>query len=160
VKHEFCEYVLSDSSPKMLETAKRKITDPRVKMVLQQGEVLPYPDGTFDRIIASHVLEHIYKPHLAIREWCRVLRKGGVLTLILPCDPGLAWRLGKSLGPRRRVEKMGLPYDYLSALEHVNPIGNLVAIIHYHFDDFREYWWPFVVPSIDINLIYCVNIFI
>jgi ubiquinone/menaquinone biosynthesis C-methylase UbiE len=35
------------------------------------GERLSYADNSFDRLIAIHVLEHIYQPHLALKEWVR-----------------------------------------------------------------------------------------
>ena len=52
----------------------------------------------------------------------------------------------------------GLEYDYVMAREHVNPITNLVTLIHYYFEDYRETWWPARIPFSDINLIYAVNI--
>jgi len=34
--------------------------------------VLPFPDNHFDRLIASHVLEHIYHPENALKKWNRI----------------------------------------------------------------------------------------
>jgi SAM-dependent methyltransferase len=45
---------------------------------------LPYPDGTFDRIIAAEVLEHIHDDMGAIRELVRVLRPGGTIAATVP----------------------------------------------------------------------------
>lgn len=39
---------------------------------------------SYDFILASHVLEHIANPFKAISEWLRVLKKEGILLLILP----------------------------------------------------------------------------
>ena len=47
---------------------------------------LPFPDATFDRIIASEVLEHIWADELAISELVRILRPGGRLAVTVP-DP-------------------------------------------------------------------------
>ncbi len=52
------------------------------------GEVypLPYPDGSVEEIVASHVLEHFC--HRAVRqvltEWVRVLKPGGKIRLAVP----------------------------------------------------------------------------
>jgi ubiquinone/menaquinone biosynthesis C-methylase UbiE len=45
---------------------------------------LPFPDGTFDRIIAAEVLEHIDDDFGAIRELVRVLRPGGTIAATVP----------------------------------------------------------------------------
>lgn len=39
---------------------------------------------TFDFVLASHVLEHVANPILALSEWKRLLKDGGTLVLILP----------------------------------------------------------------------------
>jgi len=44
--------------------------------------------GTYHFVIASHVLEHIANPLKAISEWLRVLKRGGVLLLIVPHRDG------------------------------------------------------------------------
>jgi SAM-dependent methyltransferase len=45
---------------------------------------LPFPDATFDRIIASEVMEHIDDDAGAMRELARVLKPGGVLAVTVP----------------------------------------------------------------------------
>ncbi len=45
---------------------------------------LPFPDNTFDRIIASEVLEHVPDDHGALAELSRVLKPGGVLAATVP----------------------------------------------------------------------------
>jgi SAM-dependent methyltransferase len=45
---------------------------------------LPFPDASFDRIIAAEVLEHIPDDVAAIRELARVLRPGGSMTVTVP----------------------------------------------------------------------------
>jgi SAM-dependent methyltransferase len=45
---------------------------------------LPFPDDTFDRVIASEVLEHVGDDQRALRELFRVLQPGGVLAATVP----------------------------------------------------------------------------
>lgn len=50
--------------------------------VLAQGDSLPFPDKSYDFVLASHVIEHIPNPLAALREWARVARR--YLFLIIP----------------------------------------------------------------------------
>jgi len=45
---------------------------------------LPFADGSFDRVIASEVLEHIRDDETALAEFARVLRPGGLAALSVP----------------------------------------------------------------------------
>ena len=45
---------------------------------------LPFPDATFDCIITSEVLEHVWADTTAIRELVRVLRPGGRMAVTVP----------------------------------------------------------------------------
>src|SRR6476469_9211547 len=45
---------------------------------------LPFPDATFDRVIASEVLEHLWDDTRAISELVRVLRPGGRMAVTVP----------------------------------------------------------------------------
>lgn len=56
---------------------------------------LPFPDATFDRVIASEVLEHISDDVAALDELVRVLRPGGTIAVTVPAwlPEVLCWRL-------------------------------------------------------------------
>lgn len=45
---------------------------------------LPFPDATFDRVIASEVLEHVRQDQQAMAEIARVLRPGGMAAVTVP----------------------------------------------------------------------------
>jgi SAM-dependent methyltransferase len=45
---------------------------------------LPFADGTFDRVIASEVMEHLPDDRAAAAELARVLRPGGTLAVTVP----------------------------------------------------------------------------
>ncbi len=161
IRHRYNQYYMSDLNESMIKLCRSKYSHMNnIHFHIEEAQNLSFGDNAFDRVIASHVLEHIYKPHEALKEWKRVLKPGGVLSLVLPCDPGLLWRIGRNFGPRRNAKKRGLDYDYVMALEHVNGINNLIPIIRHMFKQRHEIWWPLPVPSIDMNLIYCANIII
>ena len=91
------------------------------------------------------------------------LKKGGVLSISLPTDPGLLWRLGRlfirnfTLKKTYKISKE--EYEYVNATEHVNSIYNLISLIRYNFkDQIEEYCIPFRIMLPDINLFYNVHI--
>lgn len=53
--------------------------------IISDSESFPGVDsGTFDFVIANHVLEHLTNPIRALSEWHRLLRPNGLLMLALP----------------------------------------------------------------------------
>jgi ubiquinone/menaquinone biosynthesis C-methylase UbiE len=160
VRHGFERYVLTDVDEKSLKVARRKLVgrhEGKLSFELQADGRLTYADNSFDRLVATHVLEHIYQPHLALKEWRRVLKNGAVMSILIPTDPGLAWRLGRHLGPRRKATQQGIAYDYVMAREHVNSCNNLIALLRHYFPGMREAWWPLPVPSMDLNLFFAAH---
>jgi phosphatidylethanolamine/phosphatidyl-N-methylethanolamine N-methyltransferase len=161
LRHSFDKYVLSDLDAKTLEVAKNKLHDKfgdKLVYEPQNGETLSYADSSFDRVIATHVLEHIYQPHLALKEWRRVVKNEGVISILIPTDPGIAWRLGRHFGPRKNAVAQGIAYDYVMAREHVNSCNNLIALLRHYFSERSESWWPLPVPSIDLNLFFVCHV--
>lgn len=54
---------------------------------------IPFPDRSFDLVVANHVLEHVPNDRQAMAEICRVLRPGGVAILQTPYTPVLTHSL-------------------------------------------------------------------
>lgn len=157
VQHQFDTYYITDLHESFINQAKLKSID-KVIFQIEDATKLSFEDDTFDRVIATHILEHVQSPHEVLLEWTRVLKPGGILTIVLPCDPGVAWRLGRYCCARKSFMAQGIDYDYWMAREHINPINNLVSFIRTYFNDIDESWKPFNFPSMDLNLFYIVHI--
>jgi SAM-dependent methyltransferase len=56
---------------------------------------LPFPDGSFDKVIAAEVLEHLPADQMAMNEIARILRPGGVAAVTVPAwlPERVCWRL-------------------------------------------------------------------
>ncbi len=52
--------------------------------VLYDGKRLPFPDASFDHVLCSQVLEHVFYPDEFISELARVLKSEGTLVLTTP----------------------------------------------------------------------------
>ena len=157
VKHGFDQYVLTDLDSKTLDVAKKKLDGKhhhKLAFETQSAAELGFSDSSFDRLIATHVLEHIYQPHVVLKEWRRVIKHGGTLSILIPTDPGIAWRLGRHFGPRKNAMAQGIAYDYVMAREHVNSCNNLISFLRHYFPNRNEAWWPMPIPSIDLNLFF------
>ncbi len=71
--------VAVDISPRMIETARRKVADERVTWHAGDARSLPLMDASCDRIICYSVWPHFDDRAAIIAEFGRVLRPGGYL---------------------------------------------------------------------------------
>ena len=62
--------------------------------MLLQGDMgkLPFPDGVFDGVICSEVIEHVTREQVSLAEMARVIRPGGLLVLGTPDYSKRMWR--------------------------------------------------------------------
>ena len=79
--HFEAEVVGIDPSEKMLDQARRKQRDRRVRYQVGCGEAIPLPNDSVDLIFMSMSFHHFKDQMLAARECRRVLRDGGKLAL-------------------------------------------------------------------------------
>ena len=72
-----------DLSSKMLARAAAEMQRAGLTPDLRQADILsmPFADGSFDVVMAAHVIEHLPDPQLALKEMVRVLKPGGMLFL-------------------------------------------------------------------------------
>jgi len=86
----------------------------------------PYPDGKFDFVLASEIIEHLYNPDFFLKEIYRVLHPGGILVL---STPNLAcWRnrilLMMGHTPTTLDISLTQPMD-IFPISHKFPIGHI-----------------------------------
>jgi predicted SAM-dependent methyltransferase len=112
----------------------------------------------FTRIIASHVWEHVSDPEIALLKWHSMLEDDGLLTIAIPCDPGLFLRTGQLISRRKAKSIMGISkqvYDLQMAREHKNSAQNLVKIFRYYCPNGKIKLFPLIIPIIEFNL-FCI----
>ncbi|HMJ34321.1 MAG TPA: class I SAM-dependent methyltransferase [Baekduia sp.] len=114
---------------------------------------LDVPDAAFDRAIALHVLEHLRNLPAALDEVRRVLRPGGIFEIVIPCEGGLGYSLGRRVTSRRMFEKRyDSDFDWYIKSEHVNVPSEILDELDARFTRDRRSWWPLKVPSVNLNL--------
>ncbi|MGX6608527.1 class I SAM-dependent methyltransferase [Micromonosporaceae bacterium Da 78-11] len=69
---------LTDFSPAMCA---RLSEIPGARVLRCDAARLPFPAGSFDTVIANHMLYHLDDPEAALREFARVLRPGGTVAI-------------------------------------------------------------------------------
>lgn len=160
VSHAYDQYVLTDlTAPQVPDPLSQ---DPRLTCQAADVTDLPFPDGHFDRVIATCVLHHVSSPLVAAAEMRRVTRVGGEITILVPTDPGFAYRVGKAVTSGRRARRLGLADDLrlVSALDHTNHFRSIRGQLHHAFrhDDLTLDWRPFQFPSAELNAFVVVRV--
>jgi SAM-dependent methyltransferase len=104
---------------------------------------LPFPDGSFDRIIASEVMEHIGDDRGALVELARVLRPGGTIAITVPrwLPELVCWALADDYhapavpGGHVRIYREGVLAD------RIRSVGLDVYDRHHAHGLHTPYWW-------------------
>ncbi len=87
------DVVSMDISLKNLIKAKEKVPGSGHSCVSSDAFKLPYKEGSFDLVIASEVIEHVYDPEGFVKELMRVVKKGGQLVITTPYKEKLQYSL-------------------------------------------------------------------
>lgn len=118
---------------------------------------LPFEQGYFDRIFAIHVFEHLTDLPAAIKEVHRLLRPEGILSIVIPCDPGFLYGLARKISAERLFKKRyKLPYQWFIRREHINSPAEIKERIGASFTIIDTTFFPLGLPSINLNL--CMGI--
>ncbi|MGH9031232.1 MAG: methyltransferase domain-containing protein [Acidimicrobiia bacterium] len=102
---------------------------------------LPFPDASFDRVVAAEVLEHIWADEGALNELVRVLRPGGRIAVTVPTHfpERICWALDRGYhdtpGGHLRIYRR-------HQLEAKLTSAGLIPIASHHAHALHSpYWW-------------------
>lgn len=102
---------------------------------------LPYPDGAFDCVIASEILEHVPADDIAIAELVRVLSPNGLLVLTVP--RWLPERVCWLLSDEYHANEGGHIRIYRADQLRDKVLARGLSLIHRHHAHalHAPYWW-------------------
>ena len=104
---------------------------------------LPFPDATFDRVIASEVLEHIPDDRGAVAELARVLRPGGTIAVTVPAwlPERVCWALSDEYHAPKAVGGHVRIYREREVRDRLREAGLTVGGSHHAHALHSPYWW-------------------
>jgi len=119
------------------QTSPRKVTG-HLAFVHQQGEPVPFEDGSFDVVILADVIEHVSPPAQLLCSARRVLTPGGTLLLSTPCRiEGHVW------DPLHEVE-----YSRTELVSLLQQFFETVRVEEYQLQLFHRFY-RFHLPLVD-----------
>ena len=123
----------------------------KAQVVVGDALALPYPDATFDVVIASEILEHVPEDDAAIAELVRVLRPGGRLAVTVPrwLPEKICWLLSDSYHANEGGHIRIYQADELQA--KVEACGALFTGSAHAHALHSPYWWLKCAVGVDNN---------
>jgi phosphatidylethanolamine/phosphatidyl-N-methylethanolamine N-methyltransferase len=132
VRHRFSRYTMVDirdsvGARDMAVRASRP--EATVEFIVADAQDLAViADASVDRLISMCLLHHLDDPRRSLQHWRRVVKPSGVLSIFVPCDPGLLWRVGRAATTFRTAQAKGyssLGIRYINACDHRNHVASL-----------------------------------
>ncbi|MFA5399223.1 MAG: class I SAM-dependent methyltransferase [Dehalococcoidia bacterium] len=102
---------------------------------------LPFEDGLFDKVVCSEVLEHVPDDFVAVSEFYRVLKPGGILAVSVPSHfaESVCWKISDDYhnapGGHIRI------YKQSEIMELLKKYGLNIFAVRYKHALHSIYWW-------------------
>lgn len=146
------DYVATDLREGLVRTIQRDF--PQVAALVADCEQeLPFPDVSFDRVLAIHCLEHMPNLPAALANIERVLAPGGSFVGCIPCEGGILHRTGRRFSARPIFERRyKTSYDWFVETEHCNLPGEILDEVRRLFRLTDVTYFPLRAPLVDLNL--------
>jgi SAM-dependent methyltransferase len=115
---------------------------------------MPFDDGSLDRVIAIHVLEHLPNLPVAVAEVRRILKDTGTFQICIPCEGGIAYGFARKISAERLFKKRyKMKYDWFVKSEHVNLPSEILFELDQYFTIVGKQYFPCHIPSTNLNLV-------
>lgn len=122
------------------DPSKRKWAD-----MVALGLWLPFPNGTFDSVVTSHVLPVFWDINQILYEMARVMQIGGRMAHVIPDLRFAPSRRGSSYPFERQYSGWFGPEDFMSCLHSLEDVLCVTKT-----ENFTEFNWSFKFEAIRI----------
>jgi len=156
IKHDFESFTLTDIDDLSNELPGWKLTNRKIDFIQDDISSSRLASNEFERVIITCVLHHVRGMESALMEIRRIAKSGGIIDILLPCDPGIIYRTLKQFGPYRRARKEGYLKikKIMDARDHINHFLGILELIKFVFrnDKVKICMFPFSFLPYDFNL--------
>jgi ubiquinone/menaquinone biosynthesis C-methylase UbiE len=156
VSNDFSSYTLTDYRDTGYASC-----DSRIRFKVADVQHLPFSANNFDRTIATCVLHHVSDPLAALAEMRRVTRVGGLVSILIPCDPGFSYRVAKRIGVSKKWSDSGVKdakyYHYKQHQNHFPGLDSFISEI-FKLDYVAKSAWPLKITSWNMNLFFTYQV--
>ena len=144
VKHSYTLYLETDLNKSLTNSSVVQMNAEKLDLI---------EDSSYDRLIATCLLAHLANPEQALLEWRRVVKPGGIISIYVPCEPGVILRLFRFLTTNIKARRQGYDHYAIHYVEHRNYYISMKYMIKsvFKLDSIKRVRFPLPLLSWNFN---------
>ena len=116
----------------------------------------------FTRLISSHAFEHFLEFEENFLKLLPLLKKESLLSIALPCDPGIFWRVLQYISYFKQKKIYGWKNfkqkDLDDSRDHLISVQNIIKVLSFYFKKISFKFFPFFIPIVWLNIFLIIQI--
>jgi len=125
---DFDTYYMTDISSEVI--GQYSGSDERIiPRVADAENLIGFADHSVDRVVATCLLAHLTHPEAALKEWRRVVKPGGNLSIYVPAEPGMLLRFLRHTIVAPKARKIGNDHLAIVYRHHRNHYPSMKVLI-------------------------------
>lgn len=154
VEKSYDKYLITDIQ-RISAKLKSELKYDGIDFAVANVENLNLKSETFDRVISTCLFHHLVDPYKAAIEIKRVTKPGGIISILIPTDPGFCYRILQYLTSGIKAKRANLysQMELVHAIEHRNHFLGIKNLLSRAFQEceIKFTYYPFRIPSYNLN---------